>query len=144
MDDQKLQAAPPTTDVTRIGILELREEVPLLTKVKVQTGQVSFQREVRTRTETVILELQCETLVIEVRSGEGTVFIGDEPLQPGETREVLLYDERAVVTKQPYVMEEVLIGKRTVTETHHESIDLQYETLVTEQSVLDTTAQRPS
>jgi len=144
MNDQNLQAAPPIIDITRIGILELREELPVLTKEKIQTGQVSFQREVQTRTETVILDLQRETLVIEVRSGEGTVFIGDEPLQPGETREILLYDEQQMVTKQPYVIEEIHIGKRIVTETHQESIDLQYETLVTEQSSTDPTVRRPS
>ena len=144
MDDQKSQAALSTTDVTRIGILELREELPVLTREKIQTGQVSFRREVRVKTETVILELQRETLVIEVRPGEGTVLIGDEPLQPGETREILLHDERAVVTKQPYVTEEVLIGKRTVTEVHQESIDLQYETLVTEQSGTELVPQESS
>jgi uncharacterized protein (TIGR02271 family) len=116
-----------------LGTLELREEVLEVTRERAQSGQVSFHREVKTRTETITTELRRETLVITVKPGTAEVYLGEELLQPGETREVLLYDEQTVVSKVPFVTEELRIGKKTVTEQQQHSVELQYEVLVVDE-----------
>lgn len=120
--------------VQHIGTIELREELPVIRREQVRTGQVSFRREVQMRTETVTMELRRETLVIEVQPGEAAVYFGDELLQPGETREIVLYDEQASVSKQPFVTEEVRIGKRVVTEQQETMLELGYEVLVSDRT----------
>ena len=121
----------------QLGVLELREEVLQVTRERTQSGQVRFQREVKTRTETVTTELRRETLVITVLPGQAAVYLGDDLLQPGETREVLLYDEQAVLSKVPLVTEEVRVGKKSVTEHQQQSVDLQYEVLVVDEQPAD-------
>jgi len=123
-----------TSETVQVGVLELREEVLSISKTQVQTGQVQFRREVKTRTEAVTTELKRETLVIEVGPGGGEVFFNGEQLKEGETREVLLYDEQTVVNKVPYVTEEVHVGKQVITEHQQQQVELQYEVLVTEHS----------
>jgi len=133
MKPQGVADLPTTSETVQVGVLELREEVLSISKTQVQTGQVQFRREVKTRTETITTELKRETLVIEVSTGAAAVYFGGELLQAGETREVLLYDEHAVVNKVPYVTEEVRIEKQTVTEQQHHEIELKYEVLVVDE-----------
>ena len=116
-----------------LGVLELREERALVEREQVSAGSVTVRRDLRVRTETVVVELRREVLVIETRSGGPAVYFGEELLRPGESRELVLYDEQAVITKVPFVTEEVHIGKRSVTEGHESSVDLNYEVLVVEQ-----------
>ncbi|WP_424952818.1 YsnF/AvaK domain-containing protein [Deinococcus sp.] len=137
---QECRPGGETWDVTT---LELREELPVIERQQVQSGQVSFRREVRVRTETVTLELRFETLRIEVGPGEAAVYLGDVLLQPGEVREVLLYDERLMVSKHPYVTEEVKISKRAVTEVQETRLNLSYEVLVTDQTGSQTPTPAP-
>lgn len=121
---------PQQTRSVQVGVLELREELPVIVRSSVLAGQVSIQREVLTRTETIVMELTRETLRIEVGEGQAAVYLGDELIRPGESREVLLYDEQVVVSKQPYLTQEVRVSKRTVTERSEYPLDLQYEELV--------------
>lgn len=137
-DGQMKEDRPATGEVKQIGTLELREEVLSVSKERVQTGQVSFRREVQTRTETVTTELRRETLVIEVGAGAAEVYFNGELLKAGDTREVLLYDEQTVITKAPYVTEEVRIGKQTVTEQQQHEVELHYEVLVVDETGRDT------
>jgi len=135
MDEElKPRSVSTTSETVQVGVLELREEMLQISKEQVHTGQVQFRREVKTRIETVTTELKRETLVIEIRPGSGEVFFNGELLKAGETKEVLLYDEHAVVDKLPYVTEEVHIGKQVITEQHQQQVELHYEVLVTEHS----------
>ncbi|MGY2895641.1 YsnF/AvaK domain-containing protein [Deinococcus sp. UYEF24] len=146
MEDQRKGPGAQRVDtgIQQIGTLELREEVLSVIKEQVQTGQVSFSRKVETRTETVTTELRRETLIITLRPGSAQVYLGDDLLQPGETREVLLYDEQATLTKTPMVTEEVHISKRVVTEHQQQQVDLQYEVLVVEeQGALTSVKEQP-
>ena len=119
--------------VMALGVLELRKERALVEREQVSAGSVTVRRDLRVRTETVVVELRREVLVIETRPGGPAVYFGEELLYPGESRELVLYDEQAVITKVPFVTEEVHIGKRSVTESHESSVDLNYEVLVVEQ-----------
>ena len=138
MTDDSIQR-PLHDGQVHLGTLELREEVLSVVRERVQTGQLIFNRKVETKTETVITELRRETLLISVKPGAAAVYLGEEPLQPGETREMLLYDEQVTVTKAPFVTEEVHIGKRVVSEHQRQQVDLQYEVLVVDEQGTSTT-----
>ncbi|MFC6659600.1 YsnF/AvaK domain-containing protein [Deinococcus multiflagellatus] len=89
-----------------------------MNKDRYVAGQVQIGKHVETRTENVTVPLEREEIVIErhvvsdARPVSGNVTLGAGT----ETVEVTLEAERANVSKQAYVTEEVEIGKRTVTE----------------------------
>ncbi|GGL08623.1 PRC and DUF2382 domain-containing protein [Deinococcus radiotolerans] len=98
--------------------LQLLEERLQVNKDRYVAGQVEIGKHVETRTENVTVGLEREELVIErrpvseARPVEGAVTLGEGT----ETVRVDLEAERADVSKQAYVTEEVEVGKRTVTE----------------------------
>ncbi|WP_216319351.1 PRC and DUF2382 domain-containing protein [Deinococcus aestuarii] len=98
--------------------LQLLEERLMVNKERFQAGSVEIGKRVETHQETVNVGLQREEVVIErhavsdARPVEGAVLGAAT-----ETMRVDLEAERAQVAKQAYVVEEVEIGKRTVTET---------------------------
>ncbi|GGM53086.1 hypothetical protein GCM10008956_31420 [Deinococcus arenae] len=98
--------------------LQLLEERLQVNKDRYVAGQVEIGKHVETRTENVTVGLEREELVIErravseARPVNGPVTLGEDT----ETVRVDLEAERADVSKQAYVTEEVEIGKRTVTE----------------------------
>lgn len=101
---------------TRLRLLEERLQVE---KEKFVAGSVEVGKRVETHPENINVELKREEIVIErhpvsgERAVEGNVVLGSDR----ETIRVDLEAERADVTKQAYVTEEVEIGKRTHTET---------------------------
>ncbi|MBZ9750664.1 DUF2382 domain-containing protein [Deinococcus sp. HMF7604] len=98
--------------------LQLLEERLQVNKDRYVAGQVQVGKRVETRTENVTVGLEREEIVIErhavtdPRPVDGNVTLGAGT----ETIRVDLEAERADVSKQAYVTEEVEIGKRTVTE----------------------------
>jgi len=100
---------------TRLQLLEERLNV---NKERYQAGSVQVGKKVETRTENVNVALQHEEVVIErhmvsdPRPVDGTVTLG----AASQTINVDLEAERANVSKQAFVTEEVEVGKRTQTE----------------------------
>ncbi|WP_216322681.1 DUF2382 domain-containing protein [Deinococcus aestuarii] len=100
------------------GRLQLLEERLLVNKERYLAGQVEIGKHVETRQESVAVPLQREEVVIErhavtdARPVEGDAFLSSA----GQTVRVELEAERANVSKQAYVTEEVEVGKRSVTE----------------------------
>lgn len=98
--------------------LQLLEERLVVNKDRFQAGSVEIGKRVETHQENVNVNLEREEVVIErhavtdSRPVEGAVLGAAT-----ETMRVDLEAERANVSKQAYVTEEVEIGKRTVTET---------------------------
>ena len=98
--------------------LQLLEERLVVNKERFRAGAVEIGKHVETRQEQVNVGLQREEVVIErhpvteARPVEGAVLGA-----ASETVRVDLEAERANVGKQAYVVEEVEIGKRTVTDT---------------------------
>ncbi|GGN48273.1 MULTISPECIES: PRC and DUF2382 domain-containing protein [Deinococcus] len=98
--------------------LQLLEERLRVNKDRYVAGQVEIGKHVETRTENVTVGLEREEIVIErrpvseARPVEGAVTLG----AGSETVRVELEAERADVSKQAFVTEEVEVGKRTVTE----------------------------
>ena len=108
--DEKLFTAPTK--------LQLLEERLLVNKDRYVAGSVQVGKKVETHTENVNVDLSHEEVVIhrtpvtDVRPVEGNVVLGEAT----QTIRVDLEAERANVTKQAYVTEEVEIGKRTETQ----------------------------
>ena len=132
--------------ITEVATLELLEERPLVEVVREVVGQLEVRREIVRRIEHLPVELVSETVILEHSSlnnagivGEGTTAFTLElngelvTLEPGGRYSFEIYRERAVVSKFAEVVETVKIGKRTVTETHHLSLELGREQLVLEQ-----------
>jgi len=100
---------------TRLQLLEERLSV---NKERYQAGSVQVGKRVETRTENVNVALQREEIVInrtslsDPRPVDGSVTLGAAT----ETIKVNLEAERANVSKQAFVTEEVEVGKRTQTE----------------------------
>lgn len=98
--------------------LQLLEERLVVNKDRFKAGSVQIGKRVETRTETVNVPLQREEVVIErhavtdARPVAGAVLGADS-----QVMSVDLEAERANVSKEAYVTEEVSMGKRTVTET---------------------------
>ncbi|MGY2895642.1 PRC and DUF2382 domain-containing protein [Deinococcus sp. UYEF24] len=98
--------------------LQLLEERLSVNKEKYQAGSVQVGKKVETRTENVNVALQHEEVVIErhlvtdARPVEGNVTLGAAT----DTIRVDLEAERANVSKQAFVTEEIEVGKRTETE----------------------------
>ena len=108
--DEKLFSAPTK--------LQLLEERLLVNKDRYVAGSVQIGKRVETHTENVNVDLSHEEVVIhrtpvtDARPVEGNVTLG----AASETIKVDLEAERANVSKQAYVTEEVEIGKRTETQ----------------------------
>ena len=98
--------------------LQLLEERLLVNKDRYVAGSVQVGKKVETHTENVNVELSHEEVVIhrtpvtDGRPVEGNVVLGEG----NQTIQVDLEAERANVSKQAYVTEEVEIGKRTETQ----------------------------
>ncbi|MBZ9751109.1 DUF2382 domain-containing protein [Deinococcus sp. HMF7604] len=116
--------------------LQLLEERLRVNKDRYVAGQVQIGKHVETRTENVTVGLEREEIVIErhvvtdARPVDGNVTLGAGT----ETIRVDLEAERADVSKQAYVTEEVEIGKRTVTEQQTVSETVGREVLDVDQS----------
>lgn len=114
-------------------IIELREEVLSVRKERGVYAQATVQRERRVRQETVQVELVTEVLVITAQPGGPALMVDGEPLAPGESRELILYQEHARPGKEVVVTQEVHLVKQREVGTSTVSIELAYEELVVNQ-----------
>lgn len=98
--------------------LKLLEERLSINKERFVAGNVSVSKRVETREENVDVTLQHEEVVIErhaitdARPVESVVLGGTEKIL-----QIDLEAERANISKQAYVTEEITLGKRSVTDT---------------------------
>src|SRR5205814_4982668 len=82
----------------------------------IERGEIVVHKEVVTETQLIEVPVRREELVIERRSPDGRVC--DEPLFGGKKElRIPLWEERAVVQKQPVVRQIVTVAKRRITET---------------------------
>ncbi|SEI99602.1 conserved domain-containing protein [Deinococcus reticulitermitis] len=98
--------------------LQLLEERLVVNKDRFKAGSVQIGKRVETHQETVSVPLQREEVVIERHAVDGSRPVEGAVLgAESQTMTVDLEAERASVSKQAYVTEEVSVGKRAVTET---------------------------
>ena len=95
--------------------LKLREEQLRAQKQPVETGEARLRKDVVTEQKSIDVPVSHEEVYLERRPGSGQP--ADQPIGEGETYRVPVREEQVTVEKQPYVREEVEMGKRPVQET---------------------------
>ena len=97
--------------------LQLLEERLVVDKDRFKAGSVEIGKHVETRQENVNVALQREEVVIERHAVTDARAVEGAVLGEGSaTMNIDLEAERANVSKQAYVTEEISVGKRTVTD----------------------------
>ncbi len=99
--------------------LKLREEQLRAQKQPVETGEVRLRKDVVTEQKSVDVPVSREEVYVERRPGSGQPT--DQPIGEGETYRVPVREEQVTVEKQPFVREEMALGKRPVQETRQVS-----------------------
>lgn len=97
--------------------LRLREEQLDVSKETVQTGEVEVHKEVVEETQKVNIPVSREEVYVERREVNEVASGTDSVIDDGETIRVPIMEEKVEVTKKPVVTEELVIGKREVTDT---------------------------
>jgi uncharacterized protein (TIGR02271 family) len=108
-----------TTDTydTEERTLRLREEQLDVTKETVQTGEVEVHKDVVEEQQRVNIPVSREEVYVERRDVNEAATGAEGVIEDGETIRVPIMEEKVEVTKRPVVTEELVIGKREVTET---------------------------
>ena len=100
--------------------LKLREEHLRAQKQPVETGEARLRKDVVTEQKSMDVPVTREEVYVERRPGSGQP--ADQPIgEEGETYRVPVREEQVTVEKQPYVREEVAMGKRPIQETRQVS-----------------------
>src|SRR2546421_12571439 len=112
------------TDVQETGTegeqtLKRREEQLRAQKQPVETGEARLRKDVVSELKSIDVPVTREEVYVERRPGSGQPT--DQPIGEGETYRVPVREEQVTVEKQPYVREEVAMGKRPVQETRQGS-----------------------
>lgn len=128
--------------------LELREEQLDVNKQRVQTGEVEVQKDVVEDQKTVNVPVTHDEVYVERRSVDNTDADTTTPIGDEETIRVPIVEEKVEVTKKPVVAEELVIGKKQVTETQQVTENIKREeakvTKEGDASVKETTVNRNS
>jgi uncharacterized protein (TIGR02271 family) len=112
--------------------IKLREEQLRVQKQPVETGEARLRKEVVSEQQTINVPVTREEVYIERRPGSGQP--SDTPIGEGETYRVPVREEQVTVDKQPFVREEVALGKRQVQDTQRVSDTVRREEARVEQS----------
>ena len=135
-----------TLDREKQRSLKLREEQLDIDKHRVQTGEVEVKKEIVDEEETVNVPVQHEEVYVERRAVDKTEADTTTPIGDDETIRVPIVEEKVEVTKKPVVTEELVIGKKQVTETQQVTENVKREeakvTKDGDASVNETTADR--
>lgn len=97
--------------------LRLREEQLDVSKERVQTGEVEVHKDVVEEQQRVNIPVSREEVYVERREVNEAASDVDGVMEDGETIRVPIMEEKVEVTKKPVVTEELVIGKREVTDT---------------------------
>jgi uncharacterized protein (TIGR02271 family) len=127
---------PETTGTTTAGrserTVQLREEELQARKTSVESGRVQLGKDIVEEQRTLDVPVTREEAYVERRPVERRPT--DQPIEEtaSESIEVPLREERVEVQKQPFVYEEVGVGKRNLRETQEVSDTVRREELRTE------------
>ncbi|WP_170169031.1 YsnF/AvaK domain-containing protein [Mesobacillus subterraneus] len=97
--------------------LRLREEQLDVSKERVQAGEVEVHKDVVEETQKVNIPVSREEVYVERREVNEAANDAEATLGDDETIRVPIMEEKVEVTKKPVVTEELVIGKREVTDT---------------------------
>ncbi len=116
--------------------IEVKEERLHAKKRPVETGAVKVRKEVHTENKTIDVPVEHEEVVIERTAGHGRTAkrgIAND-MHDGEEIRIPVSEERVTVTKEPVVVEEVKVGKRTIRENKQVSGQVRKEKVKVEQT----------
>lgn len=99
------------------SMLHLREEQLDISKIMVQTGEVSIHKETLREEKNIIVPVTREELVIEKKVLNREA--GNNNSESTETIRVPISEERIEVIKHPVIQEDIAVSKRTLQETEH-------------------------
>ena len=114
--------------------IQLFGEVLRVHKDRVDRGEVRIRKEVTTTTQTVEVPVTREELVVERVPGTGQRAVDGATFQ-GEEIRIPLSEERASVTKEAVVREEVRVGKKEVTTVESHDAQVRHEELKVDQDI---------
>lgn len=97
--------------------LRLHEEQLLIDKDKVQTGEVNVNKYTVTDEQSVEVPVTREEVYVERRPVDGEYEASTNDFNDDETIHIPVTEERVEVSKRPVVNEEIVVGKRKVTDT---------------------------
>ncbi|MFT9600738.1 YsnF/AvaK domain-containing protein [Mesobacillus sp.] len=97
--------------------LKLREEQLDVSKERVEAGEVEVHKEVVEEQQKVNIPVTREEVYIEKREVNEAASGTDATIDDDETIRVPIMEEKVEVSKKPVVSEELVIGKREVTDT---------------------------
>jgi uncharacterized protein (TIGR02271 family) len=115
--------------------LQLYGEVLRVHKDRVSRGEVRIRKEVHTTTQTVEVPVTREELVVERVPVTGVTGSGTSTPFAGEEIRIPLTEERAGVSKEAVVQEEVRVGKKEVTDVKSFDESVRNEELKIDQDV---------
>lgn len=118
-----------TIETDKEQSLELREEQLDVNKQRVQTGEVEVKKDVVEEQKTVNVPVTHEEVYVERRSVDKTEADAGTitPMGDAEAIHVPIVEEKVEVTKKPVVAEELVIGKKQVTETQQVTENIKRE-----------------
>lgn len=125
------EQAAPAIRAAYDRVIQLREEQLKVSKDTVSAGEVNLRKDVKTEHKSVTVPVEHEEVVIERRTVNKPVAVGDMDLK-GETIRVPVSEEKVRVTKEAVVTEEVSVGKKKVAGQETVGADLKREELVVE------------
>jgi uncharacterized protein (TIGR02271 family) len=129
---------PKATDAQNI---QLYGEVLRVHRDRVSRGEVRLRKEVTTTTQTVEVPVTREELVVERVPVSGQVPATGATFDSKEIR-IPLSEERATVSKQAVVREEVLVGKKQVTGVETLDEQVRSEELKIDRNITDGTVRK--
>jgi len=110
-------AGTTDNDMNNEQRLRLHEEQLLIDKDQVKTGEVNVNKYTVTDEQTVEVPVTREEVYVERRPVDGDYDVSASDFDDDETLHIPVTEERVEVSKRPVVNEEIVVGKRKVTDT---------------------------
>lgn len=122
--------------------IQIVEEQAHITKREVETGRVRISTVVDVRDEIVTASLAREALSVERRAIERQVSVAPPPREEGDATIISIVEQRAVITKTLFVVEELVVRRTTVTDAVEIPVSLRAMRAVVEQDTEVTNEER--
>ena len=114
---------------TQVATLTLHEERAHIAVTQGAGAQVTVQRRVIEEETQVPVMLKREVLELITSPEGGTVMLDGQALEAGRVYQITLTEERPVIGKEVYPVQQVTLRKEWVSETHQQSVTLGREVL---------------
>lgn len=112
-----------------IASLTLYEERAQVAVESAGGRQITFQKRVIEEEVQIPVTLRREVLELTTALEGGTVKLNGELLEPGKTYQITLTEERPVVAREVYAVEQIEIRKEWISEVHQQTLTLGREVL---------------